>query len=209
VATETDAARDRVLAARTEFETELERLEAAGRAAVDIPARIKRSPGKAAAVVGGIGFLALKGPQRVVRGARRIVRGGKPEPLPKQMLPEEIEKTLRKLGDDGDKVRGTLERDFANYAKQSARDRRGVTVALVLAFARPILGRAARALAEFLFTPDSRDFAQRLQDVRDRTTRMTTPEPQPGTDRIAEVRRDDAEADRAAAADATPVGAGR
>ena len=66
MATETDAARDRVLAARTEFDEELIRLEASGRAALDIPAKIRRSPAKAVAVVGGLGFLALKGPQRVV-----------------------------------------------------------------------------------------------------------------------------------------------
>jgi hypothetical protein len=33
--------------------------------------------------------------------------------MPKAMLPEEIERTLRSLGDDGDRVRGALERDFA------------------------------------------------------------------------------------------------
>ena len=43
--------------------------------------------------------------------------------LPKQMLPKEIEKTLKKLGDDGDKVRGAIERDFAAYAKEAEKDR--------------------------------------------------------------------------------------
>ena len=51
---------------------------------------------------------------------RRVVRG-KSSPLPRSMLPDEIEKTLRSLGSDGDKVRGALERDFAAYAKQSSR----------------------------------------------------------------------------------------
>ena len=108
----TDAARDRVLATRSELADELQRLEASVREAVDIPAKIRRSPAKAAAVVGGIGFLALKGPQRVVGLGRRVVRG-KSAPMPKSMLPDEIEKTLRELGNDGDQVRGTLERDFA------------------------------------------------------------------------------------------------
>ena len=36
------------------------------------------------------------------------------------MLPEEIEKTLKKMGDDGDKVRGTLERDFAEYVRKAS-----------------------------------------------------------------------------------------
>ena len=126
VATETDAARDRVIAARAELAEELENMEASVRAAVDIPARIKRSPAKAAAIVGGVGFLALKGPKRMVGAARRAVRGPAAE-MPKSMLPGEIEKTLRSLGDDGNKVRGKLERDFAAYAKSAEKDRAGRT----------------------------------------------------------------------------------
>ena len=46
MATETDAARDRVLAARAALGEELETLEASARAAVDIPAKIRRRPGQ-------------------------------------------------------------------------------------------------------------------------------------------------------------------
>ena len=81
MATEQDAARDRVLAARSELAEEVQVLEASGRAAIDIPARVKRSPAKAAALAGGLGFLLLKGPQRLFRGARRVVRG-KPNQTP-------------------------------------------------------------------------------------------------------------------------------
>ncbi len=84
MATEQDAARIRVLAARAELAEELERLEASGRAAIDIPARIRRSPARAAAIAGGIGFLALKGPQRLFRAARTAIRG-KPSPMPAQL----------------------------------------------------------------------------------------------------------------------------
>ena len=119
MATETDAARDRVLAARASLGEELETLEASARSAIDIPAKIKRSPAKAAAVVGGTAFLALGGPKRVFRAGKRAVTG-EPEPLPPSMLPKEIDKALRALGDDGTKVRGALERDFAAYAKQRA-----------------------------------------------------------------------------------------
>ena len=118
MATEQDAARDRVLAARAELASEVEVLEASARAAVDIRARIRQSPAKAAAIAGGAGFLVLKGPSRVYRAVRKAVTGT-PAPMPKRMLPKEIEKTLRSLGDDGDKVRGALERDFADYAKKS------------------------------------------------------------------------------------------
>jgi hypothetical protein len=163
VATPTDAARDRVLAARADLADEFQILEASGRAAVDIPAKIRRSPAKAAAVAGGLGFLALKGPQRLFR----VVRG-KDKPLPKSMLPEEIEKSLRRLGSDGDRVRGTLERDFAEYAAQKQKSRRGQRNLLVLAVAQPILARAARASAEWLFSPDKGSFERRIAEMRAR-----------------------------------------
>jgi hypothetical protein len=172
VAEDTAAARDRVLAARSELAEQLTVLEASGRAAVDIPARIKRSPGKVAAVVGGAGFLALKGPQRVYRLTRRAVVG-KPAPLPTSMLPDEVEKTLRKLGKDGDKVRGALERDFADYAKQARKGRDSVKTLLLLAVARPLLGRAAKSAGEMLFTPDARGLEERMAMVRARLSEAT------------------------------------
>jgi len=167
VATPTDAARDRVLAARAGLAEEIQILEASGRAAVDIPAKVRRSPAKAAAVAGGLGFLALKGPQRLFGLGRRVVRG-KDKPLPKAMLPEEIEKSLRKLGSDGDRVRGTLERDFATYAAQKEKSRRGQRNLLFLAVAQPILSRAARASAEWLFSPDKGSFERRIAEMRAR-----------------------------------------
>lgn len=170
MATEQDAARDRVLAARRDLSEQLELLEASGRAAIDIPAKIRRSPAKAAAVAGGIGFLALKGPQRVLGTARRAVLG-RPAPLPKQMLPDEIEKTLRSLGKDGDKVRGTIEREFAAYVKKSHRDRESVKTLVLLGVARPILSKASKAAAGALFAPSDEDFAKRLSQVRERATR--------------------------------------
>lgn len=168
MATEQDAARDRVLAARAEFASELDRLGASGRAAVDIPARIKGSPAKAAAIVGAVGFLALKGPQRVYRAVRRAVTG-EPEPMPKRMLPSEVEKTLRKLGHDGDKVAAALERDFADYAKKAHKEREGFKSLLLLAVIRPLLGRAAKSAGDALFSPDSEGgLSARLKEARER-----------------------------------------
>ncbi len=167
MATEQDAARERVLAARAEFADQLDVLEASGRAAIDIPAKVRRSPAKAAAIVGGAGFLALKGPQRLFGAARRAVTGD-PAPMPKRMLPDEIEKTLRKLGNDGDKVRGALERDFAAYAKQTEKDRKGLVSVLLLAATRPLLERGAKAAGAFFVSPDAEDFATRLAQVRTR-----------------------------------------
>jgi hypothetical protein len=165
VATETDAARDRVLAARAALGEELDALEASARAAVDIPAKIRRSPAKAAAIAGSAGFVVLGGPGRLIRRARRAVFGPTAD-LPKQMLPDEIEKTLRKLGDDGDKVRGAIERDFAAYAKAAEKDR-GVG-ALATAAARPLVLRAARSAAEWFFRSDEEGFQARLAEIRER-----------------------------------------
>jgi hypothetical protein len=166
VATEQDAARDRVLAARAELDAELEVLESSARAAVDIPARIRQSPAKAVAIAGGAGFLILKGPARLYRFARKAVTGS-PAPMPKRMLPKEIEKTLRSLGDDGEKVRGALERDFADYAKKAEKDRKGLLSVVLLAVARPLVTRGAKAAGERLFSPTSVGLGTRLQDVRE------------------------------------------
>jgi len=165
VASEQDAARDRVLAARAALDEELQGLEASGRAAVDIPAKIRQSPAKAAAIAGGAGFLILKGPSRLYRAARKAITGT-PAPLPKRMLPKEIEKTLRSMGDDGDKVRGAIERDFADYAKKAEKDRRGLLSVLAVALARPLVTRAARAAGEYLTTPTPDGYASRLDQVR-------------------------------------------
>jgi len=167
VAKEQDAARLRVLAARADFEAQLGQLGASGRAAVDIPARVRESPAKAAAVVGAVGFLALKGPQRLFGAVRRAI-WGEPEPMPKRMLPPEVEKTLRKLGDDGDKVAATLERDFADYARKAHKERDGLKSILLLAVARPLLGRAAKAVGDALFSPESEGISARLKEVRER-----------------------------------------
>jgi hypothetical protein len=118
------AARLSAQASRTAFDEELERLEAAVRAALDVKAKIRRNPARVAGAAAGIGFLAVGGPRRVLRGARYAVFG-RPDPLPKAMLPEEIEKALRGLGDDGTKVRGALERNFAAYLEQNAPERKG------------------------------------------------------------------------------------
>jgi hypothetical protein len=169
VATETDAARDRVLAARAALGDELDALEASARAAIDIPAKIRRSPARAAAVAGSAGFLVLGGPKRLFRAANRAVRGPSAD-LPKRMLPDEIEKTLRKLGDDGDKVRGVLERDFGEYAKQSAREKPPITALVATTVATPLIRRGIKAAGEWFLRTDDEGFAARLAEVRGHAT---------------------------------------
>jgi hypothetical protein len=156
VATEQDAARDRVVAARAALDREYQGLTASTREAVDVPAKIRRNPAKVAAVAGGAAFLLMRGPQKVVRRTRRLLFGA-PAPMPKAMLPDEIEKTLRSLGSDGDKVRGALERDFADYAKKAQSNRRGVLLAVMLPLLRPVLARGAKAATDWLATPGRMD----------------------------------------------------
>lgn len=170
MATEQDAARDRVLAARADFGEQLQILEASGRAAIDIPAKIRRNPARAAAVAGGVGFLVLRGPQRMIRGTRHAIFG-KPAPMPKTLLPEEVDKTLRSLGEDGEKVRSVLERDFALYAKQANKQRLSLKTILTVAVARPLVLAVSKRAVGALFAPEPGDFSARLAEVRARAER--------------------------------------
>ncbi len=181
MATETDAARDRVLAARAALGEELEVLEASARAAVDVPAKIRRSPGRAAAVAGGTAFIVLGGPKRIFRRGKRAVFGA-PEPLPESMLPDEVEKALRELGNDGRKVRGALERDFAAYAKQAQRDRTRIRTLLLLTVARPLLSSATKATTNWLFRTDDEGFQARLAKIRERAKKVSGDDAAPSVD---------------------------
>jgi len=172
VGTRTDAARAEVLAARAGLGEDLIRLEAAGRAAVDIPARLRREPAKVAGTAAGAAFLLLGGPGRLVRGVRRAVLGPSAD-LPKSMLPPEVEKTLKKLGTDGEKVRGTLEREFADYLEEKApaRKERDLGLAaggIVASLLKPVTIRLGRQLAERMLDPDGPSFADGIRRARAR-----------------------------------------
>ena len=169
----TDAARAEVLAAREGLGTELDRLEAAGRAAVDIPARLRREPAKLAGSAACAAFLLLGGPGRVVRGIRRAIFGKDAE-LPKSMLPPEVEKTLKGLGPDGEKIRGTLEREFADFLEEKAPQRRerdlgSAAGGLLTNVLRPLTIRAGRQLAEQLLNPDGATLGEALRRARGRS----------------------------------------
>jgi hypothetical protein len=162
VGASTDAARAEVVARRAELLHEVARLEAAGRSAVDIPAKVRRSPGKTAALAAGTAFLALGGPKRTYRAVRNAIFGPAAE-LPTSMLPEQIDKALRALGSDGDRVRGVIEREFVDYLEKNkrvreARDFRGTVTELGGSLLRPATERAGRRLAEELFKPEGGSF---------------------------------------------------
>jgi hypothetical protein len=74
------------------------------------------------------------------------------------MLPDQIERSLKKLGTDGDRVRGTLEQEFASYLETTAKARRGrdvrSTAGLIgLSIFGPMARRGGVRLAEILFSP--------------------------------------------------------
>ncbi len=168
--TEAEAARAEVVAAREAFSAELVRLEAAGRAAVDIKAKVRRSPAKAAGLAAGAGFLAVGGPLKVARGVGRALRGKK-EPLPPSLLPKEVDAALRSLGDDGEKVRGTLEREFASFLEKRKPDEdkgivAGITGALASSLIVPASRKLARRLASQLANVDEADFRKALDGLR-------------------------------------------
>lgn len=162
------AARAAVRASRLDMEAELERLEAAARAAVDIKAKVKRNPARVAGAAVGIGFLAVGGPKKVVRRARYAVFG-RPDPLPEAMLPDEIEKALKALGPDGAKVRGALERDFADYVSRTEkrRDRRSTVLFLLLPTVRILILRFGKQFIEEVLSTRG-GFEEQLARVRDR-----------------------------------------
>jgi hypothetical protein len=150
VVTDAEAARAEVLASREAFSAELARLEDASRAAVDVKAKIRRNPARAAGLAAGAGFLAVGGPRRVARGVGRVVRGKK-DPLPPSLLPKDVDAALRAMGDDGLRVRGALEREFANYLEVHKTDR-----------GRRPLRTVAGTMAAGLVAPVSQALVKRL-----------------------------------------------
>jgi hypothetical protein len=168
----TAAARAEVLAARQAFDEELVRLEASARAAADIPAKVRRNPVKAAGVAAGVGFVAVGGPRKLFRRAKRAVMGPE-EPLPEQLLPEGIEKALKRMGGDGAKVRGLLEREFADYLRKTEKERRsrdlGATLfGLFRDFFRLAALRYGRQVIEQVMNPDPTALQSQVARIRAR-----------------------------------------
>jgi hypothetical protein len=83
------------------------------------------------------------------------------------MLPKEIDTAIGKLGSDGDRVRGTIEREFARYLDENAPRRRrqnilGVGGDLLIMFGRLFALRYGRLLAEEVFKTDSESFGRQM-----------------------------------------------
>ena len=171
----TDAARAEVLARRGELVDEVDRLEASARSAADIPGKVRRNPVKTVGAAGGAVFLALGGPQRVFRRARRLVLGPKAD-LPKTMLPKEVDRTLRRLGDDGDRVRATVEKEFAKWLRERAKvgtagDSKAAAAGILALALRPAASQIGKQLAKQVASPDREGFDKALAAIRARSGR--------------------------------------
>jgi len=155
----TAAARQQVVDARAALLVEVDELGAATRSALDVPAKIRRNPVRFAAGAGGLGFLALGGPQRLARRVTRSLRGSRTPP-PDSVLPDEIERLVAELGGDGEQVRARLDREFADYLaqqKRSGRLRSGGANAFwrgANVFTTVFAANAAGKLAQRLFAAD-------------------------------------------------------
>ena len=168
----TAAARAEVVARRQLLLDEVVRLEAAGRSAIDIPAKIRHSPAKVAALAAGTAFMILGGPKRTFNLVRRRVLGPTAD-LPKSMLPEQIDKALRALGDDGNHVRGVIEREFVDYLEKNkpvrdARDLRGTVSELGGNILRPVSAQVGRRLATELLSPETGTFNSVVERIKRR-----------------------------------------
>ena len=154
-------ARRQVEEARKAVETELDNLASSARAAVDIPAKIRRKPVQTAGLAGGAAFLLLGGPRRVAKGIEKRLFP-KRYARPPKVLPQDLERALDRLPEeDQEMVRAHLERDFTTYlkrehAKDPANPRNSIwkTYDLLLG---TVGARAARELVRKLFAVPPQD----------------------------------------------------
>ena len=170
----TAAALGDIVAARQALAAELVRLEASARAAVDIKAKVRRNPGKTAAAVGGTAFVVLGGPRRVFRSVKhRIV--GKPDPLPPSLLPDQVEKAVRALGDDGAKVRGALEREFADFVATNRKTDSRFVRRVLLAGGVPLASRVGSEIIKRVLAASAEDVEEREDAIRARVDGRPSP----------------------------------
>jgi hypothetical protein len=161
----TRQARQEVAQAREGLSTQVDELELAVRSALDIPAKIRRRPGRVAALAGGAVFLAAGGPQRAGRRLAGLIRRPKPAP-PASLLPEDVERIVEQLGTGGGDVRAALERGFAEWLEEGRAggsgwakkgERRTGTETFWHLFdtvSAPLASRAAKRAAERLFAAE-------------------------------------------------------
>ncbi len=172
---QSDAARAGVEDARAGVLDEVARLEAVARSSLDVGSRVREDPVKAVAITGAAVFMVTGGPFRlyrlIARSIRRALYGPPPE-FPPSMLPDEVERTLRRMGAEGDTARGTLERDFARYLAERGSFRKTTVVDASGDILGSLLKPAARVvglrLAREMATADPQTYGSRLDRARAR-----------------------------------------
>ena len=128
---------------------------------------MRRNPGKTAAAVGGTAFVVLGGPRRVFRSVKhRIV--GKPDPLPPSLLPDQVEKAVRALGDDGAKVRGALEREFAAFVDTNRKTDSRFVRRVLLTGGVPLASRVGSEIMKRVLAASADDVEAREEAIRAR-----------------------------------------
>lgn len=119
MATSTEEARRKVIAAREALGGELDEFTSAARSAADIPAKIKKNPLQTTALAAGAGFLIVGGPKRVLKAAAARVLPPRKRRPHEGLLPKQIDKVVKKdAGPFAADIEGALEEDFAHYLKQ-------------------------------------------------------------------------------------------
>ena len=109
-------ARQAVVDARLAVEKELDDLGLATKAALDIPAKIRRNPVRTVGIGAGAAFLLLGGPKRVLKQVENRVF---PKRRYRKLTPAEVDRAIDRLGDeDQERVRAHIERDFASYLQK-------------------------------------------------------------------------------------------
>ncbi len=136
--------------------------------AVDIPAKVKAQPGEGGRRRGRCGLPRAQRPAAPLRrGEARRSAGGRSRHAQVDAARRDREDAPH-LGSDGDEVRGALERDFADYAKQAVKANASQRRAVLLSVATPFAARAAKTAAEALFKPDAGTIAERVAGIRER-----------------------------------------
>lgn len=154
MAQSTEEARQEVVNARTALAAEADDLGAATRAALDIPAKIRRNPLRTAGLATGAAFVAVGGPKRVIKAVERRIAPSRQQRL-ETILPKDVARTVDRIGTNAETVRNQLERDFRDYLdkrhpedRPTARQSFWRTYDIIIG---PLGGLAARQLAQRLF----------------------------------------------------------
>lgn len=151
-------------AARAEMFDRVERLEASGYAALDVPTSIRRHPVRIAGLAAGTGFIALDGPGRAWRAIRgRLVPSRASTPLPPGLT--------RALGGDDEAVS-----DLATLLAAGRTPKRRSRIAGLLSgtILLPLGLRWGRDLAGTLLETDPTTFDRRLKAVKARNAARTS-----------------------------------